>query len=273
MKIDDGFTAARSSAHERTPVSSTMFVRRAEDILALMSHLRADLGLAEAINVAIERYVDDEPHPEMHRFGEVITLARRQALLQERLDDDRADLHSGALNHEERASTGRHYETLRHEACRYNHLLRGLIENSGHHFSREQLMRWLTAASQGRSQWARGEVTGAVSELALHSALQGLPELRDLRYATVEEDLAGYDFVASWHGRLLTVDAKTGFYRPLTERKHGHKHLEISVPREAVKEFWVTRRGLDVLRHEVRQALQSGESVEHHAPHHYYKFA
>src|SRR6185312_1326197 len=240
MKIDDGFTAVQVSAHERTPVSSTMFAHRADEILALMAHLRGELGLAEAINVTIERFVDDEPHPEMRRFGEVIALARRQAVLQERLDDDRSDLHSGALNHEQRVSVGRNYETLRHEACRYNHLLRGMIESCGHYFSREQLMRWLTSASQGRSQWARGEVTGAVSELALHAALQGLPELRDLRYATMEEDLAGYDFVASWHGKLLTVDAKTGVYAPLTQSKHGHKHLEISVPREAVKEFWVT---------------------------------
>ncbi|HEY2004320.1 MAG TPA: hypothetical protein VGH44_04380 [Candidatus Saccharimonadia bacterium] len=273
MKIDDGFVAVRTSEYARTPVSSSMFAHRADEILNLVTHLRAELGLHEALNVAIERFVDDEPHPEMKRFGEVVVLARRQALLQERLDDDREQLHSGVLNHEEREITGHHYEMLRHEACRYNHLMRGLIENCGHYFSREQLMRWLTAMSQGRSQWARGEVTGAVSELALHAALQGLPELRDLRYATIEEDLAGYDFVASWQGRLLTVDAKTGFYRPLTERKHGHKHLEISVPREAVKEFWVTRRGLDVLRHEVRQALQSSESVEHHAPHHYYKYA
>jgi hypothetical protein len=110
-------------------------------------------------------------------------------------------------------------------------------------------------------------MAGAVSEMALHAALQGLPELKELRYATIEEDLAGYDFVAEWQGKLLTVDAKTGLYYPLSERVHGHRHLEISVPREAVKDFKVTRKGLDLLRHEVRQALQRGTGVSKHASH------
>jgi len=92
-----------------------------------------------------------------------------------------------------------------------------------------------------------------------------------LRYGTVEEDLAGYDFVSNWHGRMVTVDAKTGFYAPLSERKHGHKHLEISVPREAVKDFRVTRRGLDILRHEVRQALYGDGAAHTHGSHHYFR--
>jgi hypothetical protein len=245
------------------PLDERIFARRADDILALMATLRAELGLEEAIRVVAERYVDGEAHPELRRLAEVVSYARRQALVQQRLDDDREQLHSGRLNHDERVSVGHHYEMLRHQACEYNHLLRGLIESSGQYFSREQLMDWLVAASQGRVEWAKAEVTGAVSEMVLHAALQGLPELRGLRYATTEEDLVGYDFVAEWGGKLLTVDAKTGFYRPLTERKHGHKHLEISVPRETVKDFRVTRRGLDLLRHEVRQALarqpQEGE--------------
>jgi hypothetical protein len=134
-----------------------------------------------------------------------------------------------------------------------------LIESSRQYFSREELMGWLVEASLGRVQWAHSELTGALSEVALHAALQGLPELEGLRYATVEEDLAGFDFVAQWHGKLLTIDAKTGFYRPLMERKHGHRHLEISVPRQAVQDFRVTRRGLAVLRREARQALGGHE--------------
>lgn len=246
------------------PLDEGIFARRADDILALMATLRTQLGLEEAIRVVAERYVDGEEHPELRRLAEVISYARRQALIQQRLDDDREQLHSGLLEHDERVSVGHHYEMLRHQACEYNHLLRGLIESSGQYFSREDLMGWLVTASQGRAEWATGEVTGAVSEVALHAALQGLPELRGLRYATLEEDLAGYDFVAEWRGKLLTLDAKTGFYRPLTERKHGHKHLEISVPRESIKGFRVTRRGLDLLRTEVKQAL--GRQPEEVAP-------
>jgi hypothetical protein len=231
------------------------FADRAREILGLVGRLRAEMGLHEATTVAIERYVDDEPNPELRRLGEVLLLARRQALLQQRLDDDREALHHGHLSHEELTSTGHHYEMLRREACTYNHLLRGFIEACGQYFSRDGLLDWLAEASQGRREWVKSEVTGALSEIALHAALQGLPELRGLRYATLEEDLAGYDFVADWHEKMLTVDAKTGFYQPLSERKHGHKHLEISVPREAVKDLRVTRHGLDLLRQEVRQAL------------------
>jgi hypothetical protein len=271
MKIPDAFTVAQETAHERFHLDADMFSKRAYDLIGLIDELRGELGLPEAINVAIDRFVDDESHPELRRFSEVLVLGRRQALLQQQLDEDREELHKGRLSHEELTSLGHHYETLRHEACTYNHLLRGVIESNGQYFSRDDIERWLTSTSQGRHQWARGEVTGSVSEIALHAALEGLPELRNLRYATVEEDLAGYDFVATWHGRLLTVDAKTGFYQPLSERKHGHKHLEISVPREAVRDFRVTRRGLDILRHEVRQALFGETAANHHASHSYFR--
>jgi hypothetical protein len=238
------------------------FRERARQMLGLIDDLRGQVGLIDAINTAIERYVNDEPNGELKRFGEVLGYARRQALIQQRLDDDREALHHGHLNHEQLEETGHHYETLRHEACNYNHVLRGLIEGCGQYFSRDELMGWLTTASQGRGEWAKAELTGAISEMALHAALQGVPELKDLRYASVGEDLAGYDFVAEWQGKLLTVDAKTGLYMPLSERKHGHRHLEISVPREAVKDFRVTRRGLDLLRHEVRQALMGTAGIE-----------
>jgi len=271
MKIFDGFAAMQVSAKTRQPLNHNVFARRADEILSLVSQLRGELGLTEAINVTIDRYVDGEQHPELKRFGEVLALGRRQALLQQRLDDDREQLHHGHLNHEELVSTGHHYEMLRHEACRYNHLLRGVIEESGQYFGRDELMGWLVQASQGRHDWAKAEVTGSVSEVALHAALQGLPELRGLRYASLEEDLVGYDFVAEWQGKLLTVDAKSGLYRPLSERKHGHRHLEISVPREAVKDFRVTRRGLDLLRHEVRQALHYNMPSAVHASHHHFR--
>lgn len=242
---------------DETPefISRHALERRAQEIIHEIDRLRGELGMNEAVAVVIERFVELEQQPELRRLGEVLGLARRQALVQEWLDDDREALHHGNLNHEERISKGQHYEMLRHQACQYNHLLRGLIETCGQYFTREELMAWMTSASLGRNVWAKGEITGAVSEIALHAALQGVPEIRGLRYATVEEDLMGYDFVGQWQNKLLTIDAKTGFYRPLSERKHGHRHLEISVPREAVKDLHINHRGLRLLRAEVRQAL------------------
>ncbi len=254
-------------------LSQEVFAQRADDVLGLIARVRGESNLHEAINAVIERYVDDEPHPELKRFGEILSLARRQATLQERLDDDREALHHGHLNHEQLVSTGHHYETLRYDACLYNHMLRGFIESCGQYFSREDILGWLTTASQGRGHWAQSELTGAISEVALHAALQGLPELRGLRYASLEEDLHGYDYIATWQGKMLTVDAKTGFYRPLTEIKHGHRHLEISVPREVVKDFRVTRHGLDLLRREVRQALYRDAGADVHPSHHHYQSA
>jgi hypothetical protein len=243
------------------PTESDAFGRRAAAIMEFVDEHRAELGLNAALTAAAERYVEPETNQELKHFAEVLVSSRRQAMLQELLDDDREQLHHGRLDHEGLTSVGHHYETLRHEACVYNHKLRSVIELSGHHFSREDLMGWLVGVSQGRHEWARGEITGAVSEVALHAALQGMPELAGLRYGTVEEDLAGYDFLAEYQGKLLTVDAKTGRYWPLSERKHGHGHLEVSVPHEAVDGLRVTRRGINGLRSEVRIAL--GE----HAPH------
>jgi hypothetical protein len=247
------------------------FARRAMAILRVITKLRQHCGLDEAINIVSEEFVDHETHPQLKRLGEVLAFARRQALIQNRLDDDRESLHHGHLSHEELISVGHHYEMLRHQACAYNHLLRGLIESCGHYFSHDELLGWLTSASLGRGGWARAEITGTVSEIALHAALQGLPEIRGLRYATVEEDLVGYDFVGQWQGQMLTIDAKTGFYAPLSERKHGHRHLEISVPHEAVKGLQVNHRGLALLRQEIRQVLRADAGVHIHAAHFHYQ--
>lgn len=236
-------------------ISKDDFINRAQDILRLMSDLRKEMGLGAAIEAIDERFVNHEDHPELRRLGEVLALARRQAVIQGQLDDDREALHHGYLNHDEHVSVGHHYEMLRHQACTYNHLLRGLIESSGHYFTHNELMDWLTAASLGRADWAQAEIRGSVSEIALHAALQGLPEITGLHYASVEEDLIGYDFIGVWQGSLLTIDAKTGFYQPFLERKHGHRHLEISVPREAIKDLNVNHRGLALLRREVRAVL------------------
>jgi hypothetical protein len=254
------------------------FAWRAQDIIGVIEDRRGEIGLNKAIDEAMEQFVDPEPNQELKRFAEVVALARRQAMLQEWLDDDRERLHHGHLDHEGLVRVGQHYETLRHEACVYNHKLRAVIETSGHFFSRDDLMGWLVSVSQGRHEWARAELTGAISEVALHAALQGLPELVGLRYGTVEEDLAGYDFITEWQGNLLSIDAKTGRYWPLFERKHGHRHLEVSVPREVVgDDFRLAKHGLNRLRAGVRQALNSqnqGHSQfrqehPHHTPHHH----
>src|SRR6266699_5618821 len=113
----------------KIPLDSSAFADRAKEILELINRMRGELGLTEAINMAAERFVDDETHPELHRFSFVVALGRRQALLQQGLDEDREQLHHGHLNHDQLTSVGHHYEMLRHEACQYNHLLRGLIES------------------------------------------------------------------------------------------------------------------------------------------------
>ncbi len=247
------------------------FEQRAEAIIGLLEVLRPQVGLSEAQTQLWERFVEHEPGEDLRRFSEIIADGRRQATTQRQLDEDREQLHHGDLNHEGRVAVGHHYEMLRREACIYNHLLRGLIARYGDQLNRHELTDWLTRASLGVHSWVVGEITGAVSEVALHAAIMGLPELEGSRYATVDEDLTGYDFVAHWQGDLVTIDAKSGLYRPLTIRKHGHLHLEVSVPREAIEDFRITRRGLDILRREVRQALHADYESRVHAPHRYYQ--
>jgi hypothetical protein len=249
------------------PPTGADLARRAREILQAVAEQRAGLGLTDALLLVHEQFVDNEPRGELRQLGELMVQARRMALVQTQLDDDRERLHHGRLSHEESVETGHHYEMLRYEACSYNHRLRSFIEAHRELVGRPELTDWLTSASQGRRQWVVGEITGALSEVAVHAALMGMPELSNVRYGTVEEDLRGYDFVAQWQGRLLTIDAKTGYYHPMSERKQGHKHLEISVPREELKGFTLPRHGLDLLRREVRRALHAGTAAEYHAPH------
>src|SRR4051794_9737300 len=126
-------------------LSNEDFASRAHEIVGVINRLKAEGKAGEALDEVQERFVDDEPNAELRRLGEVMALARRQALIQTRLDDDRQALHHGRLSHEEATSVGHHYEMLRHQACSYNHLLRGLIESCGQYFSRDELMTWLTS--------------------------------------------------------------------------------------------------------------------------------
>jgi len=82
-----------------------------------------------------------------------------------------------------------------------------------------------------------------------------MPEITGVRHSTVDEDLAGADLVATWQGKVLTIDAKTGLYQPLVTHKHGVLHLEVSVPREAMDGLRLTDEGEIILHQEVRQAL------------------
>lgn len=243
---------------------------RAEEILVFLESYRAEYGWQQVVQLAREKFVENENQPGLQALADLLLKARTLAVVQNQLDDDRRALHSGRLRHEQNVSIGHHYEMLRAEACGFNHQLRGFIEAHREAVDRYELTRWLATASGGRHQWAEAEITGAVSEIALHAALMGLPELHNLRYGTLEEDLHGSDFVANWQGRPLTVDAKTGYFHPLTERKHGQEHLEISVPRDVVQGFRLTRSGLDDLRRDVRRALQWRIGSDKHASHRYY---
>lgn len=242
-------------------------VSRAHEILADIEHQRPGYGNDGGFHELIERWVDAEPEPALRRLAEILTQARQQAGIQRQLNSERELLHHGHLNHDQLVETGHHYEMLRHAACEYNHLVRGFIEGNRDEVYRDDLTQWLSMASQGHLEWATGEITGAISEIALHAALMGMPELAGLRYGELEEDLHGNDFVTKWQGRVVTVDAKTGRYYPLSEQKHGQLHLEISVPREVLDGFRLTRHGLDGLRHDVRRALQESGGVAPHMAH------
>src|ERR1700760_3850130 len=115
-------------------IEAQEFEKRAQLVLAEIARLREHEGLDEAIRQVMEDYVDGEPHTELQRLAKGLGFARRQALIQQRLDEDREALHHGHLSHEELVSVGHHYEMLRHQACEYNHLLRNMIEVSGQLF-------------------------------------------------------------------------------------------------------------------------------------------
>ena len=237
------------------PEVSSVATDRAALMLAAIAKLREEHPLSEAINQSWERFVEAEPDTDLRQLSEVILDARRQNMIQQQLNDDRDQLHQGKLSHEEDVSVGLHYTMLRREACTYNHVLKAVISHWGPQMSREQLTAWLTTVSQGRREWAEGEITGAVSELVLREALSGIFELEDVRFTTVDEDLHGADIVATFKGHTVTFDAKTGHYPELTELKHGSLHIEVSVPRESVDDFSATKSGLSVLRRHVRVAL------------------
>jgi hypothetical protein len=252
--------------------NSSPIVQRAEEILIFVESYRAEFGWARVAELAREKYVENEQQLGLQALGDLLLRARTMAVIQNQLDDDRQALHSGRLSHEQNISIGHHYEMLREQACTYNHQLRGFIEAHRENIDRLELTRWLTSASGGLKKWAESEITGAVSEIALHAALMGLPELINLRYGSLSEDLHGYDFVSSWQGRKVTIDAKTGYYQPLTEEKQGHEHLELHVPRDVVDGFRLTRQGLDSLRRDARTALRAKVGIELHVSHKHYAY-
>jgi hypothetical protein len=246
------------------------YLNRAELIIDEIQKGLAKHPQNEVIDDLREKYLyksDDDI--ELQRLTQVMLRSRQQSDIQDALNADRTRLHDHGLTHEEKISVGAHYEMLRHEACEFNHALRTLMENNGKYFTRDQLTGWIGKASHGHYRWAEGEITGAASEIAVHAALQGLPELKGVRYGTIAEDLAGYDFVCVWMGSLLSVDAKTGHYPPVEEIKHGHRHIEVSVPREIIKGFNVTRKGLAIIRFDIRHALSIEANMAAHNDSHF----
>lgn len=240
------------------PSSITDQVSGLFEELASQTHL---YGKSEAVDYLEEVYANGSRTEPMSSLAVLLLHAGQKAKLQDLLDIDRDDLHNGRLNHYQLLETGHHYETLRHAACEYNHSVRSFIESHREDVTRDQLINWLTKASHNH-RWADGEVTGATSEIALHAALMGMPELSGLRYATLEEDLHGFDFTAEWQGQQVTIDAKTGRYAPIVERMRGHRHLEIYVPRDVMDGFRLTRHGLDSLRREMRVALAQAARLQ-----------
>jgi hypothetical protein len=214
--------------HGQQTVRARDFAQLAERWQEAVQRYRASMPFNEAVMAAREEVVEGQDNPHLAQLGVLLAMARHMALLQGQLDDDRGRLHHSRLGHEALVSLGHHYEALRYEACAYNHQLRAFIDEHVELVSHKQLVGWLGAAAQGRYEWAESEVSGAASEVALHAALSGLPELSEVRYASLEEDLRGFDFMAQWQGQLLTIDAKTGHYPALAQRKHGHRHLEVS---------------------------------------------
>ena len=210
--------------------------------------------------MAWEKYVEGEADAGLRRVGELVADSRRQAITQRQLDDDREAMHSGRLNQDQFVELHHRFDTLRRDACVYNHMTRVFIDQFAEVVSERELLDWLVGASFGARQWALAVVRGAVSEIALRAALSNMPELSDVRHSTVEEDLVGIDFYATWRGQSLTIDAKSGLYRPLSLHKRGHRHLEISVPREAIRHLRLTDEGESLLHREIRQALGESDS-------------
>ncbi len=258
MSIQNGSPETMVQGIVTTP-GITVQVTSLFEELASQSHL---YGKSEAVNYLEEVYANGSRMEPMSRLALLLLHAGQHAKLQTLLDSDREALHGGRLDHEQRIETSNHYETLRHAACEYNHAVRSFIESHREDVTRDQLVDWLSQASLGNHRWADGEVTGATSEIALHAALMGMPELAGLRYATLEEDLHGFDFTAEWQGQEVTIDAKTGRYAPIVERMRGHRHLEIYVPRDAMEGFRLTRHGLDSLRREMRVALAQAARLQ-----------
>jgi len=240
-------------------LTRTQIADRVADIARFFEETRRHLSQREILTAAWEKYVEGEQNPELRRLSEIVADARRQVMIQRQLDDDRERLHHERMDHHQHVALAQHYDTLREEACVFNHSLRRFIEGYAGEVNENEVMEWLMIAGFGAREWAESEVIGAVSEIALLTALKDMPELSQVRHATVEEDLHGFDFMAVWRRQPVTIDAKTGLYPPLTLRKRGHRHLEVSVPRQAVRNLRLTPDGLSLLMYEIREAL--GEPV------------
>ena len=234
--------------------------RRVEYLLADFAERSHARGVSEAADEVESLYVAGNDTL-LARLAPVLMRAQYQSHVQDQLDTERERLHHGHLDHQERVSAGHHYEVLRHAACEFNHLLRGFIEGHREELTRDELKGALVEASHGHERWAEAEITGSVSEIALHAALMGMPELTGMRYGTLDEDLRGFDFTAIWQGQQMTIDAKTGRYAPIAELQRGYCHLEIYVPRDCMDGFRLTRHGLDSLRREVRVALNQAKRI------------
>lgn len=236
---------------------SEAYRAQAEDLLATLNRPGQKAANYE---LAWQTYVTEEENRELARFAALILGAYGYHQYQGELDTIR----SGGYDHLQISEQKSYRDQYRYALCQYNHQIRDFILERGDLVSREELEQWMAGASQSEP-WAKSVITGAVSEVAVFRALQEDRALKNLRFGSVEEDLAGTDMRAETDfGRPILIDVKSGSHEPVTRKtSHGLK-LEISLRHQLLQGYHLTPDAARGVQYLVDLSIKQSQSHQHY---------
>lgn len=230
---------------------------QAADLLATMSRPGDHQANYE---LAWQTYVTEEDNPDLAGFSSLILGAYGYHFYQRELDSVRG----GGYNHLNIPEQRSYRDQYRYALCQYNHQIRDFILAHGEEVPRQRLERW-TGAVSGADQWAKSLVAGAVSEAAIFVALQDEPELHNLRFGSIEEDLAGSDMIGTTAAGIpLHIDIKSGSHEPVTRKTPQGLKLEISLRHQLLEGYQLTADAARGVRYLVELAIKQSQSHKHY---------
>ncbi len=236
---------------ETEPIPLETYAQTAQQIVSSREYFqRQRVNPSEELASLREIYVEDVADERLRRFAVALIDAPIQAQRDATLTKLRQELAANPHDEDKLAKM----RELKYRACEYNHVVRDTILQGRRQFDRPTPTSWMTGATSSRyPRWARDTIAGASAEVALYDALNTMPEMADVAFASTEKDLRGIDIEAQSDGRPIGFDVKFGEKETRRSvRGSGHNQMTHATISDLSLSNWGHQHLVEKIRNAVR---------------------